>query len=130
VNETKRRIDDYAATARARISQLRGYSGKQPGDPVRAARAIVDAVESPNPPHHLLLGNAAYDLAMAKLDVLRKEFAAWEAVSRGLRGGVFRRSRARDCSFSLFIVERCWLFFNLRLNHDFRDNYAGFFCNA
>jgi NAD(P)-dependent dehydrogenase (short-subunit alcohol dehydrogenase family) len=82
-NETKRRIDDYAATAGARISQLRGYSGKQPGDPVRAAHAIVDAVESANPPHRLLLGNAAYDLAMAKLDALRKEFSAWEAVSRG-----------------------------------------------
>jgi len=81
--EAKWRIDDYAATAGARISQLRGNSGKQPGDPVPAARVIVDAVESQNPPHHLLLGNAAYDLAMAKLDVLRKEFSAWEAVSRG-----------------------------------------------
>ncbi|MDP9292640.1 MAG: oxidoreductase [Verrucomicrobiota bacterium] len=82
-NETKRRIDDYASTAGVRIGQLRGYSGKQPGDPVRAAHAIVDAVESPNPPHHLLLGNAAYDFAMAKLDILRKEFTKWEAVARG-----------------------------------------------
>ncbi|MGZ5564671.1 MAG: oxidoreductase [Chthoniobacterales bacterium] len=82
-NESKRRIEDYAPVAGPRLSQLRGNSGKQPGDPVRAAHAIVDAVESPNPPHHLLLGNAAYDLAMAKLDVLRKEFSAWEAVSRG-----------------------------------------------
>ncbi|MEO8409509.1 MAG: SDR family NAD(P)-dependent oxidoreductase, partial [Propionivibrio sp.] len=82
-NESTRMIDDYAATAGARRQLLRGNSGKQPGDPVRAARAIVDAVESPNPPHHLLLGNAAYDLATGKLDALRAEFAAWEAVARG-----------------------------------------------
>jgi hypothetical protein len=39
--------------------------------------------ESPNPPHRLLLGNDAYDGAIAKLDELREEFKAWEAVSRG-----------------------------------------------
>ncbi|GAC1672978.1 MAG: oxidoreductase [Steroidobacteraceae bacterium] len=82
-NESKRQIDDYAATAGARRSQSRANSGKQPGDPVRAAQAIVKAVECPNPPHHLLLGNAAYKAATAKLEDLRKEFSAWEAVSRG-----------------------------------------------
>jgi NAD(P)-dependent dehydrogenase (short-subunit alcohol dehydrogenase family) len=82
-NESKRHIDDYTATAGARRSELRAISGKQAGDPVRAAHAIIKAVESPNPPHHLLLGNEAYKGATTKLEELRKEFAAWEAVSRG-----------------------------------------------
>ncbi len=82
-NESKRQIDDYAATAGVRRSQSRAISGKQSGDPVRAAHAILKAIESPNPPHHLLLGNDAYEEATAKLEVLRKEFSAWEAVSRG-----------------------------------------------
>lgn len=82
-NESKRQIDDYAATAGVRRGQSRAGSGKQPGDPVRASQAIVKAVESPNPPHHLLLGNAAFKAATAKLEDLRKEFSAWEAVSRG-----------------------------------------------
>ena len=82
-NESKRQIDDYAATAGAWRSRVRAISGKQPGDPVRAAQAIVKAVESAKPPHHLLLGNDAYEGAKAKLEVLRKEFVIWEAVSRG-----------------------------------------------
>ena len=82
-NESKRQIDDYAATAGARRTQSRALSGKQPGDPVRAAHAIVKAIESPNPPHHLLLGNHAYEAATAKLEDLRREFSEWEAVSRG-----------------------------------------------
>jgi NAD(P)-dependent dehydrogenase (short-subunit alcohol dehydrogenase family) len=82
-NESKRQIDDYAATAGAWRSRVRAISGKQPGDPVRAAHSIVKAIESPNPPHHLLLGNDAYEAAMAKLEELRKDFSAWEAVSRG-----------------------------------------------
>ena len=82
-NESKRQIDDYAATAGAVRSQLRAISGKQPGDPVRAANAIVKAIESPNPPHHLLLGNDAYEAATANLEDLRNEFSAWETVSRG-----------------------------------------------
>ena len=82
-NESKQQIDDYAATAGARRSQSRALSGKQPGDPVRAAHAIVKAIESPNPPHHLLLGNNAYEAATAKLEHLRREFSEWEAVSRG-----------------------------------------------
>lgn len=82
-NETKHQIADYAETADKNIRQLRAISGHQNGDPIRAAEAIVQAVESPGPPHRLLLGNDSYDGAMAKLDELRDEFAAWEDVSRG-----------------------------------------------
>jgi NADP-dependent 3-hydroxy acid dehydrogenase YdfG len=82
-NESKRQIADYAATAGAWRDQVRAYSGKQPGDPVLAAHAIVEAMLSPKPPHRLLLGNDAYQAATAKLEELRHEFAAWEVVSRG-----------------------------------------------
>ena len=82
-NETQHQIADYADTADKSIRHLRTLSGNQNGDPVRAAEAIVQAVESPNPPRRLLLGNDAYDGAMAKLDELREQFTAWEDVSRG-----------------------------------------------
>ena len=82
-NESKRQIADYAATAGVWRTEMRADSGKQPGDPVRAAKAIVEAVASLNPPHHLLLGNDAFEGATAKLEALGKEFKAWESVSRG-----------------------------------------------
>jgi NAD(P)-dependent dehydrogenase (short-subunit alcohol dehydrogenase family) len=82
-NESKRQIDDYAATAGMWRSQMRAISGKQLGDPVRAVHAIVKAVEAPNAPHHLLLGNDAYEAATAKLEDLRREFSVWESISRG-----------------------------------------------
>ncbi|MDD2271590.1 MAG: oxidoreductase [Desulfuromonadaceae bacterium] len=83
-NESKQILVDYAATAGAWRSNVRAQSGKQAGDPVRAAQAILQVAESPNPPHHLLLGNAAYEAATAKLQDLHKEFSAWEEVSRGV----------------------------------------------
>ena len=81
-NESKTTIDAYADTAGMARSMLRSISGKQEGDPVRAAQAIVKAIESGNPPSHLLLGNAAFDGAMANLAELRKQFSAGETVSR------------------------------------------------
>ncbi|MBL9171780.1 MAG: SDR family NAD(P)-dependent oxidoreductase [Verrucomicrobiales bacterium] len=76
-------IADYAATAGNWRTEMRANSGKQPGDPVRAVKAIVEAINSPHPPHHLLLGNDAYEGANEKLQALAKEFKAWEGVSRG-----------------------------------------------
>ena len=81
--ESKLQIPDYAATAGKMRASLAAMSGHQEGDPVRAASAIVQAVESPNPPKRLLLGNAAYDGATAMLEDLHKDFVAWESVSRG-----------------------------------------------
>ena len=41
---------------------------------MRAAYAIVKAVSSPNPPHHLPFGNSGLQLALAKLEALLQEF--------------------------------------------------------
>jgi len=82
-NESKKRIADYAKTAGAARHEIRAESGKQPGDPVRAAKAIIEAVASAKPPHHLLLGNNAYEGATAKLKTLGKEYIMWQAVARG-----------------------------------------------
>jgi hypothetical protein len=81
-NESKKQIADYAKTAGKWRRELRTDSGKQPGDPVRAAQAIIHAVESPKPPRHLLLGNDSYEGAMAMLEELRKDFSAVEAIAR------------------------------------------------
>jgi NAD(P)-dependent dehydrogenase (short-subunit alcohol dehydrogenase family) len=82
-NESKNQLADYAATAGEWRGKIRQSSGQQPGDPVRAVRAIIEAVESALPPHRLLLGKNAYDAATAKLENLREDFAAWKAVSLG-----------------------------------------------
>lgn len=77
------KIDDYASTAGQNKNDIRGYSGNQPGDPVRAAKAIVKAVESPHPPLRLLLGAAALKGARIKLEELKKDFDAWEEITVG-----------------------------------------------
>jgi NAD(P)-dependent dehydrogenase (short-subunit alcohol dehydrogenase family) len=82
-DESKEQIGAYAKTAGMARSQVRASSGHQPGDPVRAAAAIVEAAESPHPPHHLLLGKDAFTGATDKLEQLRRDFSAWESVTRG-----------------------------------------------
>lgn len=81
--ESKLEIADYADTAGKGRHGVRALSGHQAGDPVRAIAALIKTVEGPSPPHRLLLGNKAYDGALAKLVELKDDFHAWEAVSRG-----------------------------------------------
>ncbi|AXK62705.1 oxidoreductase [Burkholderia sp. IDO3] len=82
-NQAPQTLDDYAATAKLRTDTIRGYSGKQPGDPARAADAIVKMVESDDAPLRLLLGKVALTNANRKLDALRHDFDGWADVSRG-----------------------------------------------
>jgi len=82
-DESKMQLADYAKTAGAARHHLRENSGRQAGDPLLAVAAIVKAVESGHAPHHLLLGNAAYEEAIAKLASLGDDFAAWQGVTRG-----------------------------------------------
>jgi NAD(P)-dependent dehydrogenase (short-subunit alcohol dehydrogenase family) len=82
-NEATESIADYHLTAGARRELIRSYSGKQPGDPVRAAAAIVKAVEDPEPPLRLLLGKLALVGAREKLAAMRKDFEGWAEVTEG-----------------------------------------------
>jgi NAD(P)-dependent dehydrogenase (short-subunit alcohol dehydrogenase family) len=82
-NESPVEIADYAETAGANRRSLRDGSGRQAGDPVRAADAIIRAVEAPNPPLHLLLGNFALESARQKLEALRHDFDEWEETTIG-----------------------------------------------
>jgi len=80
---TNKTLSDYAATAGKTRTGATERNGNQPGDPVRAAEAIIQAVTSEHPPLHLLLGRFAYERATAKLETLRKEFEAWHDVTLG-----------------------------------------------
>ena len=82
-NEAQHTIEDYRATSGQRAEMIRNISGNQPGDPVRAAKAIVQAVEAQNPPLRLLLGKQAFQNAHAKIADLKKDFDAWEKVTLG-----------------------------------------------
>jgi NAD(P)-dependent dehydrogenase (short-subunit alcohol dehydrogenase family) len=81
--KTANTLPDYEATAGKTRTSAVERNGRQQGDPASAADAIVQAVTSPHPPLHLLLGKFAYDRFNQKLDELRNEMAAWREVALG-----------------------------------------------
>jgi NAD(P)-dependent dehydrogenase (short-subunit alcohol dehydrogenase family) len=81
MNPVTKPIDAYAQTAGARRAQLRDSSGKQAGDPARAADAIIKVVESTDPPLHLVLGKIGVQRVRDELRGVLRSIDAWEAVS-------------------------------------------------
>ncbi|WAB90511.1 oxidoreductase [Pseudomonas citronellolis] len=81
-----RSIADYDALFDPVRQARQEKSGKQLGDPRKAARAMLEAISSTNPPAHLLLGSDALGLVRQKLGALEKEIAAWEATTRSTDG--------------------------------------------
>jgi NAD(P)-dependent dehydrogenase (short-subunit alcohol dehydrogenase family) len=79
----KTRIKDYDNTAGNMRKYFSENDGKQKGDPLRAVQAMIQVVESPNPPLHLLLGGSALQRMRAKLDGWQKEISEWEQVTAG-----------------------------------------------
>lgn len=76
-------IDDYAATAGQRRIENDTMDGNQQGDPVKAATAIVAAVESPEPPGFLLLGPDALMIYRYIAEQRANEIGTWEQLSAG-----------------------------------------------
>jgi NAD(P)-dependent dehydrogenase (short-subunit alcohol dehydrogenase family) len=70
-------IADYADTAGKRRKENDTVDGTQPGDPAKAAQAIITAVESPDAPALLVLGTDALGAFGAVLDAQRAELEAW-----------------------------------------------------
>jgi hypothetical protein len=56
--------------------------GKQPGDPAKAAAAILQALAADEPPLHLVLGNHVADMIGESLKQQQAELAEWEKVAR------------------------------------------------
>jgi short-subunit dehydrogenase len=77
------RIADYDATAGNMRKYFAENDGKQQGDPLRAVHAMMQVVESPNPPLRLLLGRSALERLRGKLATWEREIAEWEKVTVG-----------------------------------------------
>lgn len=86
MSRTPRKIADYDTLfnpiRQARVEK----SGKQLGDPAKAAGVMMDIIDSDTPPKHLLLGSDALMLVRAKLSALTDEINAWETVTRSTDG--------------------------------------------
>lgn len=83
---TPRSIPDYDAVFDPVRKAREEKSGKQLGDPVKAARAMLTAIASDTPPAHLLLGSDALSLVRDKLSAFAAEIDAWETVTRSTDG--------------------------------------------
>lgn len=83
---TPRSIPDYDALFDPIRATRQQKSGKQLGDPAKAAQAMLDVIDSPSPPAHLLLGSDAIGLVRQKLSDLSAEINQWEALSRSTDG--------------------------------------------
>ena len=73
-------IEDYKPTIEPIQQYLYGNDGKQPGDPHKAALAMIKAIESDNPPLRLMLGADAFGLWEKKFAAMEEEFTAWRKV--------------------------------------------------
>lgn len=81
LKQVKEPIPDYAGNVGARRAMIAGMHGKLPGNPKRAAKAIVDLNDLPEPPLQLLLGGPVYHTYRAKLDGVIASLKEWEPVT-------------------------------------------------
>ena len=86
MQRTERSIADYDTLFDPVRHARQEKSGRQPGDPVKAARAILALVGAAPPPAHLLLGSDALQLVRGRLAELGTEFTAWEQVAQSTDG--------------------------------------------
>jgi len=86
MTRTPRAIADYDAIFDPIRKAREEKSGRQLGDPRKAARAMLAAINADHPPAHLLLGSDALGLVRGKLAALQEELTAWETVTKSTDG--------------------------------------------
>lgn len=82
MQRTPRSLADYDASFDPVRKAREEKSGKQTGNPHKAAQAMLQIIASPNPPAHLLLGSDALGLVRDKLQRAAIEIDQWEALTR------------------------------------------------
>lgn len=83
LKQTPSTIADYAATAAKRMGQVARADRRQPGDPVRAAQAMIAIAHTEKPPRHLVLGSIGIEAVTKKLNERLAEIESWRATSVG-----------------------------------------------
>ncbi|MEK1887013.1 MAG: oxidoreductase [Phyllobacterium sp.] len=81
LHQTKAAIADYAGTAGPRRKENDRTHGTQPGDPARAALALIRVVEGATLPARLLLGSDAVRIVGGELNSQRQEIEGWKEIS-------------------------------------------------
>jgi len=76
------RIEAYEVSTAQTRAAVDTMDGTQPGDPAKAAQAVIAALDSDDPPLRLALGGDAVDAIRAHLDAVGADLARWEEVSR------------------------------------------------
>ena len=64
------------------ITEAAVGTGTQPGDPAKAAAAILAALDAEQTPLHLPLGDDAVDAILGQFDSVRADITTWEKVAR------------------------------------------------
>jgi len=75
------RGEDYVESVGKALGWFDGLAGRQPNDPSRVAGAIIEAVDSAEPPLRLPLGEDAVQAIRDKLDRQRRDMDAWQRLS-------------------------------------------------
>jgi NAD(P)-dependent dehydrogenase (short-subunit alcohol dehydrogenase family) len=75
-------MPEYAQTVGPTREYVNASDGLQPGDPAKAAQAILTALDADTPPLRLVLGGDAIDNIRSRLDQLTGELRQWEGVGR------------------------------------------------
>ena len=75
-------LEAYRESVGPLRTRMPAADGSQPGDPAKAAAAVLTALDADEPPLRLVLGHDAADAVAASLDRQRAELAAWEHVAR------------------------------------------------
>lgn len=78
---TSTKISDYNETSGKRRKENDHTFGTEPGDPQKAARAIIEIEESEKVPFRLLLGTDAINWARIELETQMKELEDWKKIS-------------------------------------------------
>jgi NAD(P)-dependent dehydrogenase (short-subunit alcohol dehydrogenase family) len=86
MQRSPRSISDYDATFDPIRQARQEKSGKQLGDPAKAAKAILALVDLPEPPAHLILGSDALALVREKLNAMASDIDRWESLTRSTDG--------------------------------------------
>ncbi|MEU4348210.1 oxidoreductase [Streptomyces sp. NPDC023838] len=81
LHRTERTIDDYAATVGGTRAWAKQNNHTQPGDPVKAAAAVIAVADSPEPPTRIQLGADCVARVEAKLELMADELAQWRELS-------------------------------------------------